>query len=244
MLEFTETIKFCIPKGYLQSATLALFKRAGYDILNYSKDAKCYRASIRGHDDIVLKIVKPQEVPYLVEIGKYDLGITGLDWIREWEYSPIGLKNVRELLDLKYGKVDVILAIPNDWNNISSLEDLLTMKREVTIATEFVNIARKIIYERINEEPSIISPWFIVRNSKCINILHTFGATEGKPPEDADAIIDITATGRTLRENKLKIIERYFTSTARLVVNRESLKNPLKKQKIHELVSSFKSAVM
>ena len=232
-------IKLCIPKGSLQSDTLMEFEKAGYQLKGYNTGSRNYRPRIND-EEIELKVLRPQEIPIYIEQGSYDVGITGHDWVLETDYPYGRLHKVEEILDLKYGEVRIVLAVPEQWEDINSFEDLENMgKREIRISTEYLNISSKFILEKTGSEPSIFTPWHRRRRGH-INLYLSFGATEGKPPEDAEAILDNTSSTRTIIENGLKVIETVLHSSARLIANSDSLKDPWKREKISEIVEAFR----
>src|SRR5262249_47279033 len=148
--------------------------------------------------------------------------------------------NVDDVLDLGFGRVDIVLAVPAAWEDVNNAADLFnkfansTGTHPLRIWTEYLNLAEALVRKHTDLEPSLYSPYSRLhveaRSSSPVAIFHSFGATESKPPEDGDAIIDNTETGNTLRANGLKIIDKVLASlTARLLVNRRSLKNKDKK---------------
>jgi ATP phosphoribosyltransferase len=218
-------IKLAIPKGSLEKDTSHLFQRAGYMLDGYAMGARGYRPML-GDSDVEVKVLRPQEIPMLVSEGYYDLGISGLDWFLETRSNT----DAEVILDLGYGRVDIVMAVPQEWEEVQSLENLLAMpRREIRISTEYLNLAEDMVVRATGVEPSVITPWRNVRRRGYSNVslLLSFGATEAKPPEDAEAIIDNTSTGNTLRENGLRVIATVLKgSTARLIANRGSLHDP------------------
>ncbi|MEW5944753.1 MAG: ATP phosphoribosyltransferase [bacterium] len=232
-----KALRIILPKGSLQKDTLSLFEEAGYVIDGYRETNRSYRPTL-DDGEIELKISRPQEIPMYVDEGGYDAGISGLDWIMETRSSAV------ELMDLKYGAIQIVMATMMEWEDVGSFDDLLRLPRkEIRISTEYLNIATQFVIERTEVEPSIVTPWLRKRRHRESNVTLTlsFGATEGKPPEDAEAIIDnATFSARTIQENGLKIIERILpVSTARLIANRESLRDGWKREKLDELVKRF-----
>ncbi|MBO3802029.1 MAG: ATP phosphoribosyltransferase [Thermoproteota archaeon] len=247
MLAFTKatntSVRFAIPKGSLELQTYKFLEEAGYSL---SGQERSYRPSIND-PELSVKILRPQEIPQLVEEGAYDIGITGLDWIYETS------ANVEVLQDLEYGAVSIVLAVSKNWEEINSFEDLLKKtlaeNRPLKIYTEYINLSLSWIinnsyYRSIfgNSEPQIITPWMRKGSNEKVKLFLSFGATEAKPPEDSDAIIDAMSTGITLEENELKPICTIFNSTARLIANKNSLKTK-KKEKILDVLSLFKGVV-
>lgn len=237
------TINFAIPKGSLEKATFEILERAWYNI--YGKE-RTYRPVIND-EQIKLKMLRPQEIPNYVSQGIYDVGISGLDWVEETN------ADVEILTNLEYGKVKIVLAIPED-DSIKSCDDLINtyLKRNkiLRISTEYLNIASKYIkknnaYKKkwINQDPKIVTPWKILGNNEKISLFLSFGATEAKPPEEADAIIDLTETGTTLKRNKLKIIDTVYESSTCLMANKKSLQDSKKREKIFDILSLLRGAV-
>lgn len=250
MLAFTKgnssspenVLYFAIPKGSLEQATFKILEEAGYSLYGQERS---YRPSIND-PEIKVKILRPQEIPQLVEEGSYDIGITGLDWVVETN------ANVEILQDLEYGQVSIVLAVNKDWKDVNSLEDLLdkfhSEDKPIRIYTEYLNLSASWLmnnerYKSLygNVEPQIITPWMRKGENNKVKIFLSFGATEAKPPEEADAIIDAMSTGTTLRENELKPIGVVFKSTARLIANKRSMIN--KREKILDVLSLLRGVV-
>jgi len=236
-------IKFAIPKGSLEEATFKFLEQAWFSVHGKGRS---YRVRVND-PDIYIKILRPQEIPTFVSNGLYDIGITGRDWVTEAD------ADVKVLLDLEYGYVRLVYVIPKGMN-YSSLSDMIECYaregRVLRISTEYLNIASNYIrsneaYKRLynDREPMLITPWFRNNGNSKVQILLSFGATEAKPPEDTDAIIDITETGTTLEQNNLKPIESIMESTALLIANKDSLREPKKKEKIYDVLALFKGVV-
>jgi ATP phosphoribosyltransferase len=239
-------VRMAVPKGSLQKATAKFLKRAGLELDGYGEDSRDYRPriSIEGVD---VKVLRPQEIPMLISEGLYDLGISGFDWYRESKCE----RNVEDIVDLSFGKVDIVLAVPETWHDINTAKDLFrkfiraTSKNPLIIWTEYLNIADKFVYDYQKSDPTVISPYAgLIRNRHSgIRIYHSFGATESKPPEDGQAIIDNTETGRTLSANGLKVIHKVVSrSTARLLANRQSLADQDKKNRIEQIILACERA--
>ena len=239
-----DRIKFAIPAGSLAKETFEILENAGYTI---SGRERTYRPSIND-PEIELKILRPQEIPIFVGEGLQDVGITGLDWIRETRAQ------VEVLLDLEYGRVKIVVAVPKPWTTINSLSNLLeNFRREgkdVRVSTEYLNtsaehVKANPIYREFFEDldPLVVTPWWRRgRNSK-VSIFLSFGATEAKPPENADAIVDLVETGTTLEQNNLKAIEIIMESTAVLITNKKALRDPQKREKIYDILNMLKGVV-
>jgi ATP phosphoribosyltransferase len=176
-----------------------------------------------------------------------DVGITGLDWIKE------SGAEVERLQDLEYGRVRIVAAIPKSmpYGTINSLfEGLWSRGRPVRISTEYLNIASQYVksipeYQKRfgSQNPLIVTPWWRKGENQKVTIFLSFGATEAKPPEDADLIIEVTETGTSLEQNDLKQIDTILESTAQLIANKQSLANPWKREKIYDLLTLLKSVV-
>jgi len=239
-----ERVKFAIPSGSLAEATFEVLERAGYKI---SGQERTYRPTIND-PKIELKILRPQEIPVFVSEGLQDVGITGMDWIRETGVD------VKVLLDLEYGKTELVAAIPKRWTKINSFpafaDTLWKGGRDVRISTEYLNITTRHLkktpaYRKLfgDREPLVVTPWWRKGSNPRASVFLSFGATEAKPPEDADIIIDVSETGSTLQQNNLKAIETIMESSAMLIANKDSLAKPQKKEKIFDILTLLKGAV-
>jgi len=237
-------VKFAIPKGSLEKATFEILEQAGYKISGHERT---YRPSLND-PGIELKILRPQEIPYFVSEGLQDVGITGLDWIRETRAA------VEVLINLEYGGGRLVIAVPKPWTTINSLSDLLEKflgeGKTVRISTEYLNAVAEYVkanpvYRKYfkGSDPLVITPWWRRGKNLKVNILLSFGATEAKPPEDADAIVDFTETGTTLEQNNLKIIETVMQTNAVLIANKKALADPEKKEKIYDILTLLKGVV-
>jgi ATP phosphoribosyltransferase len=237
-------VKFAIPKGHLEQQTFKILERAGYQILGHNRT---YRPKIND-PGIELKILRPQEIPTYVSEGVQDVGISGRDWVKE------NKSDVAKLLDLEYSKVRLVLAVPEIWRDINSLSDLIQYKKEknepLRISTEYLNSAKDYImknqsYSKIYKEaePFVVTPWWRTGDNKNVIIYLSFGATEAKPPEDADAIIEIVDTGTSLQQNGLKIIEEVMRTSALLIANKKSLQDPEKRIKIMDILTLLRGVV-
>ncbi|MBN1573222.1 MAG: ATP phosphoribosyltransferase [Deltaproteobacteria bacterium] len=226
-----------VPKGSLQKLTSEFFKKTSIEIEDYDSGSRNYRPKI-GMEGVEIKVLRPQEIPILVSRGYYDIGISGLDWYRESRCE----NNVEDLLDLGFGKVDIVLAVPDSWSDINSPSDLFDRFNEpshpLRIWTEYINLTEDFVFRYVNIEPTIVSPYMGLHRGRHspIIIFHSFGATESKPPEDGEAIIDNTETGRTLVQNNLKILHKVLpASTARLLANRRTLLDKEKEKRIEAI---------
>lgn len=237
------TVKFAIPKGSIEEVTFKLLEQAWQ---NVSGRGRTYRIKL-GDPEIDVKILRPQEIPTYVQEGFYDVGITGRDWILEAK------ADVEVLLDLEIGRVKQVIAVPSSFpykNLDEMIADFAKMDRTLRVSSEYLTTASmhfksSAAYKKAyrNADPMIITPWMRVGENKKVEIFLSFGATEAKPPEDVDAIFDITETGTTLAQNNLKIIDTVAESTAVLVANKKSLKDQAKREKIADMIALLRGVV-
>ena len=236
-------VKFAVPKGSIEEQTFQMIEQAWWSVKGRGRT---YRVKIPD-PDIQMKILRPQEIPTYVQEGLYDVGITGKDWIEETN------ADVKVLLDLEYGYVRLVLAIPKQYDH-KSLNDLIdsyaSNGKTLRISTEYLNIvssyiASNEVYKKYysDKKPMIITPWWRGGDNPKVQVLLSFGATEAKPPEDCDAIMDITETGTTLEKNNLKPIETLLESSAVLIANKQSLKDEIKKEKIYDILTLLRGVV-
>jgi len=213
----SNALKLGLPKGSLQESTFHLFAKAGYKV---SATSRSYFPNI---DDAEIKamLIRAQEMSRYVEDGVLDAGITGRDWVKE------NGSKVEEAVELIYAKqglkpVRWVLAVPAD-SKIKSVKDLQGKR----VATELVNVSKA----------------YLKKNGVEANVEFSWGATEAKPPELADAIIEVTETGSSLRANNLTILETVMESSTVVIVNKESWKNPWKRKKIENICLLLKGAL-
>jgi ATP phosphoribosyltransferase len=238
-----EKVKFAIPAGSLAKATFEILQRSGYKV---SGQERTYRPTIND-PKIELKILRPQEIPVFVSEDLQDVGITGQDWIRETG------ADVEVLQNLEYGKIRLVVAIPkgSSASSISAFMEALWSKgKNFRVSTEYLNIAAEYIKnnpayrKRFGEsEPLIVTPWWRKGENPRAKIFLSFGATEAKPPENADCIMDVTETGSTLDANNLRIIEDVMQSSAVLIANKNALADSQKKEKIYDILTLLKGVV-
>jgi ATP phosphoribosyltransferase len=212
-------LKLGIPKGSLESSTIDLFKRAGWQI---SYDSRSYFPEI-DDEEISCALVRAQEMSRYVEDGTLDLGLTGRDWIIENE------SDITVIEDLVYSRASVkqarwVLVVRED-SSIQGIEDMEGKK----ISTELVNFTRKYFKERgIN-----------------VHIEFSWGATEAKVVEGlVDAIVEVTETGSTLQANKLKIIHELMTTNTQLIANNEAWTDPWKKRKMMQIQTLLNGSLL
>ncbi len=210
-------LKLGIPAGSLQEATAALFRKAGYKITYASRS---YYPAI-DDPEIQCTLIRAQEMPRYVENGSLDCGLTGHDWILENEAK---VKEVAELIFSKASRRPVrwVLAVPDD-SPIRDVKDLQGKR----IATEVVNLTRRWLTER----------------GVTAHVEFSWGATEVKPPRFADAIVDVTETGSSLRANNLRIVEELLQSTTRFIANEQAYADPWKREKMDDIVLMLQGAM-
>ncbi len=212
-----KTLKLGLPKGSLQESTLKLFKKAGYNI---SIDSRSYYP-VFDDAEIEALLIRAQEMARYVDDGVLDAGLTGKDWILEQE------ADVYEVAELNYAKgglrpVKWVIAVPEN-SKIKSVKNL-NGKR---IATELVGFTKKYLKSKgIKAEVDF-----------------SWGATEVKPPYLADAIVELTETGSSLKANNLRVIETILVSSTRFIANKKSWKDKWKRQKMENIVLLLKGAL-
>jgi ATP phosphoribosyltransferase len=223
---------------------MKILSRAGYHV---SGQNRTYRPSIND-SGIELKILRPQEIPTYVSEGVQDVGISGRDWVAE------NKADVEVLLDLEYSHVRLVLAVPKSRLEIESLSDLVRSNADrgkvLRLSTEYLNAAKEYLkgneaYRELygDSEPVIVTPWWRIGDNEKVVVYLSFGATEAKPPEDADAILEVVDTGTSLQQNDLKIIEEVMGSSALLIANKASLRDPGKREKIMDILTLLRGAV-
>jgi len=216
-------IRLGIPKGSLQDATLQLFAQAGLPIHTNSRS---YFAST-GDPEIECMLIRAQEMARYVSDGVLDAGLTGQDWIAEHEAGDGRTGVIESIADLIYakqsfGKVRWVLAAPED-SPIKCAKDL----EGKTVATELVRATRA----------------YFKRHGVNVNVEFSWGATEVKPPMLADAIVEVTETGSSLRANRLRILDTLMESNTQLIANKSALADPWKKTKLENLALLLKAAI-
>src|SRR5512146_1606909 len=210
-------LKLGIPKGSLESATIDLFRRAGYNITTSSRS---YFPAI-DDPEIECMLIRAQEMARYVEDGILDAGLTGRDWVQE---SEADVEAVADLVYAKqsFGKVRWVLAVPeaSGFNSVRDLEGRI-------VATELVATTRR----------------YLAANGVHAKVEFSWGATEVKPPILADAIVEVTETGSSLRANKLKIIDTVLESNTQLIANRAAWLDPWKRRKLEDMRMLLEGAI-
>ncbi len=238
-----DKLKFAIPKGSLEKATAEFFAKSGFKI---GGTERTYRPTIND-PQIEMKVLRPQEIPVFVSEGLQDLGITGEDWVKE------NRADVEILQSLEYGKIKLVIAVPKDVaqkNMNDYMEDVWSQDRNFRVSTEYLNIASEYLKNQPNykkrfgdSDPMLVTPWWRKGDNPRAKIFLSFGATEAKPPENSDCIMDVTETGTTLEANNLKIIDTVLKSSATLIANKKALEDPEKREKIFDIVALLKGVV-
>ena len=210
-------LKLGIPKGSLENATVDLFRRAGFNITTSSRS---YFPAI-DDPEIECMLIRAQEMARYVEDGVLDAGLTGRDWVEENE------ADVATLADLIYakqsfGKVRWVLAVPegSPFHTVKDLEGKI-------IATELVGATKR----------------YFAANGVKAKVEFSWGATEAKPPVLADAIVEVTETGSSLRANKLRIIDTVLESNTQLIANRDSWADAWKRRKLEDIRMLLEGAI-
>jgi ATP phosphoribosyltransferase len=213
----SQCLKLGIPAGSLQEATAELFRRAGYKITFSSRS---YFPQI-DDPDIECMLIRAQEMARYVEDGALDAGLTGRDWIME------NNSDVHEVAELVFSKVSRrpvrwVLCVPED-SPVKTVQDLAGKR----IATEAVGLTQR----------------YLAQHGVKAKVEFSWGATEVKPPRLADAIVEVTETGNSLRANHLRIVDEILSSTPRFIANRTAYADPWKKQKIDDIVLMLNGAM-
>ena len=210
-------LKLGIPKGSLENSTIDLFRRAGFNITTSSRS---YFPAI-DDPEMECMLIRAQEMARYVEDGILDAGLTGRDWVAETEAQ---VEAVADLIYSKqsFGKVRWVLAVPES----SGYQSVLDLQGKV-IATELVGTTKR----------------YLAQHGVHARVEFSWGATEVKPPVLADAIVEVTETGSSLRANKLKIIDTVIESNTQLIANRDSWQDPWKRRKLEDMRMLLEGAI-
>ncbi|HYP14698.1 MAG TPA: ATP phosphoribosyltransferase [Bryobacteraceae bacterium] len=211
------TLKLGIPKGSLETATIDLFRRAGFNI---STSSRSYFPTI-DDPEIECMLIRAQEMARYVEDGILDAGLTGRDWVEE---NGADVETIVDLIYAKqsFGKVRWVLAVP-EGSPFQSVKDL----EGKIIATELVKTTER----------------YLQRNGVTAKVEFSWGATEVKPPVLADAIVEVTETGSSLRANKLRIVETILESNTQLIANKTSIQDTWKSGNLSDLKMLLEGAI-
>ncbi len=210
-------LRFGLPKGSLQEATIEKMAKAGFNVQVSSRSYVPYVDD----PEMEIRLIRAQEISRYVELGYLDCGITGLDWVQE---NGSDVHEVGEFLFSKVSRQPArwVLCVP-EQSPVQSVKDLQGKR----IATEVVNLTKR----------------YLKKNGVKAEVEFSWGATEVKAHELVDAIVEVTETGSSLRANKLRIVDTLLVSTPRLIVNHESWKNAWKRTKIETLALLLRGAL-
>lgn len=210
-------LRLGIPKGSLENATIDLFRRAGFNIATSSRS---YFPAI-DDPEIECMLIRAQEMARYVEDGILDVGLTGRDWVEE---NAADVAAVGDLIYAKqsFGKVRWVLAVP-EGSPFQSVQDL----QGKIIATELVETTKR----------------YLARHGVTAKVEFSWGATEVKPPVLADAIVEVTETGSSLRANNLRIIDIVLESNTQLIANKQALQDAWKRRKMDDIKLLLDAAI-
>ena len=223
-------INLALPDGHQQGPTSQFLQQAGLAVQGYSEEPVSRRPSA-DLDWLGIKVIRPQDMPLQVANGNFDLAITGEDWLREHVYrfpsSP-----VKKLFALGFGTVKIVVAVSQEMP-ADSIDDLRLHVQSgrlapPKVASEYINIADRYLCD------NRINPY---------RLIPTWGASEAFVPEDADMLVDNTQTGKTLQQQRLKILDTLFQSSACLIANKNSLASSRKKEKIKFLTQKLRAGL-
>jgi len=210
-------VRVGIPKGSLENATIELFRRAGFNI---STSSRSYFPAI-DDPEIECMLIRAQEMARYVEDGVLDAGLTGRDWVAE---TGAAVETLADLVYAKqsFGKVRWVLAVP-EASTFKSAKDL----EGRVIATELVETTKR----------------YLAAHGVTAKVEFSWGATEVKPPELADAIVEVTETGSSLRANKLRVVDTVLESNTQFIANLNSWKDPWKRRKLEDIRLLLEAAI-
>ena len=206
-------ITIALPKGSLEAQTLQVFKEADLEVRRTDRD---YNPRIDDPRIGKVKILRPQEIPLYVQMGYFDLGISGVDWVEE------SGADVVEVANLSYsktgeGNVKIVVAVHRD----EPIEDVTAIRPGSRVTTEYPRITKR----------------FFDDLGIPVRLFPSYGASEAKVPDLMDVVVDLTETGSTLRKNGLKIVGEIMESHTALLANRDSLRDPEKHLEIDEIAT-------
>ncbi len=224
-----DTVRLALPDGHQQVPTAKLLGEAGIRVEDYPSENGNRRPGV-DIEGVVIKVIRPQDMPLQVANGNFDLAITGHDWLSD-HLTVFPSSPATELLDLKSSKVRIVAVVSNEVpaDDIFSLRQIVARQNTpFRVASEYVNIADK--YARDN-------------HLGLYKVIPTWGATEAFLPEDADLLIENTETGRTIARHNLKIIDTLFKSTGCLIGSKDVAASPLKRERIKLIIEKLRVAV-
>ncbi|MEO1585143.1 MAG: ATP phosphoribosyltransferase [Planctomycetota bacterium] len=219
----TVPLRFGLPKGRMQEGVLSLLDDAGIDVSGISRG---YRPVV-SFEGMQTKVLKPQNIIEMLHSGSRDLGFAGADWVEELGYASGGPdgEGLVELLDTGLDPVRLVIAAPR--SSVNDGELVLPEGRPLRVAAEMPTLAKR---------------WIASRGLDA-RVVRTYGATEAFPPEDADCILDVAATGETLRANGLEVIDVVTTSSTMLYASRGAFDEPVKRAAMERLVLLLSSVL-
>lgn len=206
-------INIALPKGSLEEQTLQLFKEADLEVRRTDRD---YNPRINDERIGKVKILRPQEIPTYIEMGYFDMGISGLDWIHE---SGARVKEIAELNYSKTGQGNVKIVIAVHQNE--PISTVIEIRPDSRITTEYPKITKE----------------FFDNLGIPVRLFPSYGASEAKVPDLMDVVVDLTETGTTLRKNGLKIIGQIMESYTTIIANMKSFEDPVKRNEMEEIVT-------
>jgi ATP phosphoribosyltransferase len=207
-------IRIALPKGSLEEQTLQLFREADLEVKRSDRD---YNPVIRDTRIEKVKILRPQEIPKYVEMGYFDMGISGLDWVKETG------SRIREVARLNYSKtgegttVKIVVAVHED----EDISEVSSIRPNSRVTTEYPEITKE----------------YFGRLGIPVQLFASYGASEAKVPDLMDVVVDLTETGNTLRRNGLKIIGQIMESYTVIIANRDSFEDEAKRRAIEEITT-------
>jgi ATP phosphoribosyltransferase len=206
-------ISIALPKGSLEEQTLQLFREADLEVRRTDRD---YNPQIDDERIGKVKILRPQEIPTYVEKGYFDMGISGLDWVRE---SGARVKEIGKLDYSKTGKgnVKIVIAVHRD----EPITNVNEIRPDSRVTTEYPEMTKE----------------YFGRLGIIVQLFPSYGASEAKVPDLMDVVVDLTETGTTLRKNGLKIIGQIMESYTVIITNKEAFDDPVKKKEMEEIVT-------
>jgi len=211
----TRPTRLALPKGRIHDGVVRLLNDAGLGLSGDTGDRRGYRPRLEGLDGFDAKLLKPQAIVAMLDAGSRDIGFAGADWVREFGADLV------ELLDTGLDPVRLVVAAPEG---------------QFRVADERTGL-------RLASEYSAIAEAWLASRGQRGRVIRSFGATEVLPPEDADAILDVTQTGSTLRANGLGIVETVMTSSTRLYASRNAMECPQRRPRLEELTLLLRSAL-
>ncbi len=226
--EYTpDVVRLALPDGHQQPHVRKILDAAGIRIEDYPSD-RGFRRPKSDLDGVVIKTIRPQDMPIQVANGNFDLAVTGWDWLTD-HLHQFPASPVKRLLDLKYGWVRIVAVVANEVpvTNATELKQYFRGKN-LRVASEYINIAD--VYARHNHFGRY-------------RIAPTWGSTEAYLPEDADVLIENTETGGTIARHNLRIIDTLFESTACVIGNTSATDNPVKRRRMEALVERLSKAL-